>query len=96
MSAFLWIIHLIVLVAQLNAVLHAGSQVTRHSLLNLCLYFNRLSRPVRSLFKSENVIMLVDSVYAEDTEALKSRTVLWFLLSKFVNLSRSKRFLVLT
>jgi hypothetical protein len=62
------------LVAPLNALSYAGSRVTFHCFLTC---FNRLSRPGISLLKSENVILLVDSMYAETIEAVKS----WAALS---------------
>jgi hypothetical protein len=61
---------------QLTAVLHSGSLVSCHSFLILFLYFNSRSRPGRSLFKSVNVILLVDSLYAEAIEAVKARAAL--------------------
>jgi hypothetical protein len=75
-SAFLRVIRLMVLATQLSAVLHAGSQVTFHSFLNLLLCFSRLSRPGRSLFRSEGVILLDDSVYTEAIEEVNLLTAL--------------------
>jgi hypothetical protein len=77
LTAFLWFVHLMVLVTQLTAVLHAGSRVTCYSFLNLCLCFSRLSRPGVSLLRSESVILHVDSLYVEAIEAVKS----WAALS---------------
>jgi hypothetical protein len=73
-SAFLCVIRLKVLATQLNAVLRTGSRVTCHSFLNLRLCFSRLSRPARSLLRSESAVLLVDSLYAEAIEAIKSLT----------------------
>jgi hypothetical protein len=52
---------------------HAGSRVTCHSFLNLRLCFSRHFRPSSFLLNSENVILLVDILYSEATEAVKSR-----------------------
>jgi hypothetical protein len=65
-----------VLVVQLIAVLNAGSRVSCHNFLNLCLCFNRTSAPGRSLLKSESVTLLVDTPKTEDVEAVKSRVAL--------------------
>jgi hypothetical protein len=74
--AFLWAICLIDFVIQLGAVLHAGSLVSCHNFLIFRLCFNSRSRPGRSLFISESVTFLVDNLYAEATEAVKSRAAL--------------------
>jgi hypothetical protein len=66
-------IRLIVLATQLPAVLHAGSPVSCHNLLTACMCSNNRSKPRRSLFRSESINLMVDSVYAEATEAVKSR-----------------------
>jgi hypothetical protein len=58
------------------AVLHAGSRVTCHSFLNLRLYFSKFSRPGMSLLRSEGVILLVDSLYAEAIETVKLQAAL--------------------
>jgi hypothetical protein len=76
-SALLPAIRLIVLATQSRAVLHAGFRVTCDSFLNLRLCFSRLFTPGRSLFWYESVILRVDSLYAEATEAVKS----WAALS---------------
>jgi hypothetical protein len=76
-SAFLRVIRLTVLVTQFTAILHAGSRVSCHNFLSLCLCLSRRSGPSRSLFSSENVAFLVDSLYAEAIEAVKSRASLW-------------------
>jgi hypothetical protein len=57
-STFLRVTRLMVLATQLTAVLHAGSRVTYLSLLDLRLCFSRLSRPGRSLLRSEIVIFI--------------------------------------
>jgi hypothetical protein len=64
------------LATQLTTVLYAGSQVTSHSFPNLCLRFSKLSGPCKSLLKSEKVILLIDSLYVEAMEAVKSRAAL--------------------
>jgi hypothetical protein len=68
------VILLIDFVTQLTAILHAESLVSCHNFLSLCLCFNNQSRPVWSLFMPESVILLVDKLYAEAIEAVKSRT----------------------
>jgi hypothetical protein len=45
-------------------------------LLKLCLCSSRLSRPGSLLFRSKNVILLVESLYAEVIEAVKMRATL--------------------
>jgi hypothetical protein len=67
---------LMVLATPLTAVLLAGSRVTCHSFLNDRLCFSRLSRPGRSLLRSESVILLLDRLYAEAIEAVNSRAAL--------------------
>jgi hypothetical protein len=74
--ALLRVIRLMVLETQLITVSHAGSRVTCHSFLNLLSSFSRLSGSGRSLFSSESVILLVDSLYAEAIEAGKSQSYL--------------------
>jgi hypothetical protein len=75
-SAFFRVIFLIDLVTQLTAVLHAGSLVSCHNFRILCLCYNKRSRPGRSLFISDRVTFLFDNLYAEATEAVKSRATL--------------------
>jgi hypothetical protein len=73
-----------VLATQLSAVLHAGSRVTFQSFLNLRLCFSKLSRQGIYLLRSESVILLVDSLYAEAIEAVKSRAALSASSSEFI------------
>jgi hypothetical protein len=75
-SAFLRVIRLIAFETQLTAVLHAGSLVCCHNFRSLCLCFNNRSKPGRSLLRSKSVILLVDSLYDEEKEAVKSRAAL--------------------
>jgi hypothetical protein len=70
------VIRLMVLATQLPTVLHAGSRVPCHSFLNFHLCFSTLSRTGRSLLRSESVILLVNNLYAEAIEAVKSRAAL--------------------
>jgi hypothetical protein len=70
------LVRLIALETRLAAVLRPGSLVSCHSFLFLFLYFNSRSMPGISLCKSANVILLVDSLYAEAIEAVKSRAAL--------------------
>jgi hypothetical protein len=75
-SAFLRINCLLVFVTQFIAVLHAGSRVSCHKFLSLCLCFNRRSKPGKSLFKFETVTLHVDRLYGEAIEVIKSRAAL--------------------
>jgi hypothetical protein len=75
-SAFLRVIRLMILATQSNAFLHARYQVICRSFLNIHLWFSSLSREGTSLLRSEGVILLVDSLYAEAIEAVKSRAAL--------------------
>jgi hypothetical protein len=59
-----------VLATQLTVVLHTASRVICHSSLTSSAYDLAHSRPPRHAFRSENVILLVDSLYAETTEAV--------------------------
>jgi hypothetical protein len=73
-----------VLGTQLNAVLHAASWVICYSFLNLRLCFSKLSSPGMSLLRSQRVIVLVDSLYAEAIEAVKSRAALSTSFSELI------------
>jgi hypothetical protein len=64
---------LIAFETQFTAVLHVGSLVSCHNFLIIFIYFNNRSRPGRSLFNSDKVIIPFDSRYAEVTEAVKAR-----------------------
>jgi hypothetical protein len=77
-SAFLWVIHLTVLATKVTAVLCSESWVTCHSFLKLRLCFSRLSRPGRSLLKSESIILLLDNLYAEAIGAVNWTELGWF------------------
>jgi hypothetical protein len=66
-SAFLKVNHLTDFVTQLTAVLHAGSLVSCHNFLSLCLCFINRSKSGSSLFMSESVTLLVDHLCAEVT-----------------------------
>jgi hypothetical protein len=72
-SAFIRVIRLLVLATPLSAVLHAGSRVTCYNFLNLHLCFSKLSIPGMSLIRSEGVNLLLDNLYAEAIEAVKSQ-----------------------
>jgi hypothetical protein len=56
----------------LTVFLHPGSLVSCHNFLILFLYFNSRSRRGRSLFNSDKVILLVDSLEAEKARAALS------------------------
>jgi hypothetical protein len=47
-----------------------------HNFFILLLYFNNRSRPGRSLFNSDKLILLVDSLYADAIEAVKAHAAL--------------------
>jgi hypothetical protein len=61
-SSFFRVMRLTDFETQLTVVLHPGSLVSCHNFLILSLYFNSRSRPGRSLFNSDKLILLVDSV----------------------------------
>jgi hypothetical protein len=67
---------LVALVTQFTAVSHAGTRVSCHNFLSLCLVSSSLSRLDGPRLRSEIVVVLVDSLYAEVIEAAKSRTAL--------------------
>jgi hypothetical protein len=75
---------LIVLVTQFTAVLHAGSRVYCQNFLSLCLCLSSLSRIEGPRLRSEIVVVLVDSLYAEAIEASKSRTALSDSIHKLI------------
>jgi hypothetical protein len=75
-SALLRVIHLMAFVTQLTAVLNAGSPISCHNFLSLCFCFNSRSKPERSVFTSEIVILLVDNLYADAIETMKPRAAL--------------------
>jgi hypothetical protein len=62
-------------VTQLTAVLHAGSRVSCHNFLSLCLCLNSLPGLDGPRLRSE-IVDLVDSLYAEAIETAKSRAAL--------------------
>jgi hypothetical protein len=61
---------------QFTSVLHPGSLVSCHNFLIFFLYLKRWCRPGISLFKSDKVILFVDSLYADAVEAVKARAAL--------------------
>jgi hypothetical protein len=75
-SASLRLIRLIAFETQLTTVLHAGSLVSCHNFRSLCLCFNNRSKTGRLLLRSKRVILLVDSLYADEIEAVKSLAAL--------------------
>jgi hypothetical protein len=70
------IILIIIFATHLTAILHAGYLVSCHTFLSLCLLYAKLSKPGRSLFKSESLTLLVDNLYAKATWAVKFRAAL--------------------
>jgi hypothetical protein len=85
-SAFFRVMRLIAFETQFTAVLHPGFLVSCHNFLVLFLYFNSRSRPGRSLFNPDKVIFLVDSLYVEATEAVKSRAALSASTPDFISI----------
>jgi hypothetical protein len=77
-SAFFRIMRLIAFETRLTAALHPGSLVSCHNFLILFLCFISPSSPGRSLFNSDTVILLVDNLHAEATEAVKARRFIGF------------------
>jgi hypothetical protein len=75
-SAFFRIVREIAFETQFTAVLHLGSLVSCHNFLILFLYFYNRCRPGRSLFKTDKVILLVDSLYADAIDAVKALSAL--------------------
>jgi hypothetical protein len=75
-NAFLRVNRLMEFATRLYADLHAGSLVSCHNFLSLRFCFNRNSNPGLSLFRVESLILLVDSLYAEATEAVKLHAAL--------------------
>jgi hypothetical protein len=75
-SALLWVICLMEFVTQLTAVLQARSLVSCHNFLSLCFCFNSRSKPGRSVFTSEILTLLVDSLYTDTIEAVNSHSAL--------------------
>lgn len=73
---FLRVFCIMVLVTHLTAVLHAGSRLSCHNFLSLCFCFSWQSRPGRLLFRSERASLLVDRLYSEAIEAVKSHVAL--------------------
>jgi hypothetical protein len=61
-SVFLRVILNIVLVTRLTAALHAGSLVSCHNFLSLCLRYRRRSPSSSSSFSSERIILWVYSL----------------------------------
>jgi hypothetical protein len=75
-SALFRAILLTVLVTQFTAVLGAGSLVSSHNFLSLCFCLSSLSRLDEQRLRSEIVVVLVYSIYAETIDAAKSRAAL--------------------
>jgi hypothetical protein len=75
-----------VLATQLTAVLHNGSGFTCHSFRNLRLCFSRLSGPSIPLLRSENVILLVNNLYAKAMEAVKLHVTLLASSPKLISI----------
>jgi hypothetical protein len=75
-SVFFGVTRLIEFVTQLTAVLHAGSLVSCRNCFSVRLCFNSQSRQGVSLFMSDSVTLLIASLCAKVTEAVKSRATL--------------------
>jgi hypothetical protein len=76
-------IRLIDFVTQLTAFLHAGSLVSCH---NFLLCFNSRSSPEILLLMSENVTLMVASLYAEVIGAVKTRSALSASTSELISI----------
>jgi hypothetical protein len=74
--AFLRVIRLTDFVTQLNVVFHAEFLFSWHIFYSFCLCFNKWYRQGSSLFMSVSVTLIVDNLYAEAIEAVKSRPTL--------------------
>jgi hypothetical protein len=85
-NGLLQVIRLMIFATQLSAILNAESQVTCHGFLNLHWCFSKLSIQGISLLKSESVIFLVDSLYTECIEAVKSRDALFSSSSELISI----------
>jgi hypothetical protein len=77
---------------QFTSILHPGSLVSCHNFLILFLYFNNRCRPDRLLFNSNKVILLVDSLYADEIEALKAHTALLASITELISTLGDIRF----
>jgi hypothetical protein len=75
-SAFFRVMRVTAFETQFTAALRPGSLVSCHNFLIFLLYLKRRSRPGISLFKSDKVILFVDSLYADAIEAVKARAAL--------------------
>jgi hypothetical protein len=66
-SALLQVMRLIVFEIKLNAFLHIVTLVSCHCFLSVFLCFSNLSKPGIPLFSSESLTLLVDSLYAKQS-----------------------------
>jgi hypothetical protein len=89
---FFRVMLLIDLEVQLIAVLHSGSLASRLNILSLFLYFNSMPKQGRKLFNSENVILLVGSLYDLAIETVKSRAALSASASELISILRDIKF----
>jgi hypothetical protein len=71
---------------QLTDFLHPRSLLSCQSFLIIFLCFNSQSRTGRLLFNSDKVIILVDNLYAEATEAVKERAALSASTSELISI----------
>jgi hypothetical protein len=68
--------------AQLTTIFHDGSLIHCYHVLGFLLCFNKISRAGISYFWSKIVVLLVDGLYVEATEAAKSPDALSALLEE--------------
>jgi hypothetical protein len=80
-----------VLVTHFTAVLHAGSLVSCHNFLSLCLCLSSLSRLDEPRLRSEILVVLVDSLYAEAIEGAKSRAALSASIHQLISTRRDTK-----
>jgi hypothetical protein len=73
---FFRVMCLIAFEAKFIVVLNYASLISCHNFLILFLYFNIRSRPDRSLFISDKLILLDASLHAEAIDAVKLRAAL--------------------
>jgi hypothetical protein len=70
---------------QFTSVFYAGSRVSCHNFLSLCLCLSSLSRLHGPRLRSKIVVVLVDSLYAEATETAESRAALLFSIHELIS-----------
>jgi hypothetical protein len=90
--AFCQVILWIVLVTQLSAVSYVGSLVSCYNFRSLRLSCRKWTKYESALFRSESVSLRVDSLYAEEVEAVKALAAFQLLLQyRFVSEAELKQ-----